>query len=96
MRNTLAAFALAGGVTVALLAAAGNLASVAPWTFTYWISGWMQFRSHGFVIYHFWVDGFPNTVHPPGALTGFLGLAATITMAAIAATAIFRRSDIAT
>lgn len=96
MRNTLAAFALAGGLTVASLAAAGNLVSVAPWTLAYWVSGWMQFRSHGYVIYHFWVDGYPTAVHPPGALTGFLGLATTIIIAATAATVIFSRSDIAT
>ena len=94
MRNTLAAFSVAGGITLASLAAAGNLAAVAPWTLTYWVSGWMQFRSHGYVIYHFWVDGYQTSVHPPSALTGLAGLLAVIILATVVAHATFRRSDI--
>jgi hypothetical protein len=54
----------------------GNLPVVAPWTLVYWVSGWMQFRSHGYVMYHFWIDGFPASVHTPGVLTGLIGLIA--------------------
>jgi len=94
VRNSLGAFALAGGVLVASLAAAGNFPAVAPWTLAYWVSGWMQFRSHGFVIYHFWVDGFPAPVHSPGALTGFIGLAGVIAVVVSAGVLVFTRADV--
>jgi ABC-type transport system involved in multi-copper enzyme maturation permease subunit len=93
-RNALTAFALAGGVLLASLTAAGNLAALAPWTPAYWVSGWMQFRSHGYVIYHFWVDAFPASVQSPSALGGFIGLVGLTAAAAVTAVAVFRRSDI--
>jgi len=73
LRNALGAFALAAGFVAASLLAAGNFSAVAPWTLTYWVSGWMQFRSHGYVIYHFWVDGFPASIHNPGVVAGLIG-----------------------
>ena len=82
------------GLVVASLAVAGNFAAIAPWTFAYWVSGWMQFHSHGYVIYHFWVDGFPTGVHAPGALTGCIGLLATAVAVVAGAVAVFRRVDI--
>lgn len=94
MRNTLAAFALAGGFVVTSLAAAGNLAAVAPWTLAYWVSGWMRFQSHGYVIYHFWVDGYPTSVRPPSVLTGLVGLAAVSILVTAVAHTTFRRSDV--
>jgi ABC-type transport system involved in multi-copper enzyme maturation permease subunit len=94
MRNALGAFALAGGVTIASLTAAGNFPAVAPWTIAYWVSGWMQFRSHGYVIYHFWVDGFPASVRSPGALVGFVGLLAVAGVVATAAAMLLRRMDV--
>jgi ABC-type transport system involved in multi-copper enzyme maturation permease subunit len=96
IRNTLGAFVLAGGVVLTSLLAAGNFAAVAPWTLTYWVAGWMQFRSHGYVIYHFWVDGFPASVHSPGALTGSIGLLGVIAASAIAGLVVFQRADITT
>ncbi len=96
IRNALGAFALAGGVLVASLTAAGNLAAVAPWTIAYWVSGWMQFRSHGYVIYHFWVDGFPAPVRSPSALVGFGGILGVLVVGAAVSVAIFRRVDITT
>ncbi len=96
VRNALGAFALAGSVLIASLAAASNFAAIAPWTLAYWVSGWMQFRSHGYVIYHFWVDGFPTSVHPPGALSGLIGLLAVIAAATLAGLAVFRHTDITT
>jgi uncharacterized membrane protein len=54
----------------------------------------MQFRSHGYVIYHFWVDGFPASVHSPGALSGFVALCATIVAVLTVAVVVFRRADI--
>jgi ABC-type transport system involved in multi-copper enzyme maturation permease subunit len=94
LRNALGAFALAAGVVVASLAAAGNFSALAPWTLAYWVSGWMQFRSHGYVIYHFWVDGYPASVHAPGALTGFIGLLVASAVVAASAVALFRRADV--
>jgi ABC-type transport system involved in multi-copper enzyme maturation permease subunit len=96
VRNSLGAFALAGGFLVASLTVAGNFPALAPWTLAYWVSGWMQFRSHGFVIYHFWVDGFPPSVHPPGALTGFLGLLGVVLVVATGALSVFRQAEITT
>ena len=80
----------------ASLTAAGNLPAVAPWTLTYWVSGWMQFRSHGYVIYHFWVDGFPASVGTPSVLTGLAGLIGVIALAAAIAIVVFRHADITT
>ena len=54
----------------------------------------MQFRSHGYVIYHFWVDGYPASVHPPGVLTGLAGLLAVIILAIVVAHVTSRRTDI--
>lgn len=96
VRNALGAFAGAGSLLIASLAAAGNFAAVAPWTLAYWVSGWMQFRSHGYVIYHFWVDGFPDSARGPGALTGFIGLLGVVVAAAITGLAVFRHADVTT
>jgi ABC-type transport system involved in multi-copper enzyme maturation permease subunit len=96
VRNALGAFALASSVLIASLAAAGNFAALAPWTLAYWVSGWMRFRSHGYVIYHFWVDGFPASVHPPGALSGFIGLLGVVAAAALTAFAVFQHTDVTT
>jgi ABC-type transport system involved in multi-copper enzyme maturation permease subunit len=96
VRNALGAFVAGAGIVVASVAAAGNFAAVAPWTLAYWVSGWMQFRSHGYVIYHFWVDGFPGSVAAPGALAGFAGLAALILGLGAIAVVIFRRAEITT
>jgi ABC-type transport system involved in multi-copper enzyme maturation permease subunit len=95
IRNSLGAFALAGAVLIGSLAAAGNFSAVAPWTLAYWVSGWMQFHSHGYVVYHFWVDGFPASVHAPGALSGFVALSGAILAALAVAVVVFRRADIA-
>jgi ABC-type transport system involved in multi-copper enzyme maturation permease subunit len=94
IRNALGAFALAGSFVVASLAAAGNIAAVAPWTLAYWVSGWMQFQPHGYVIYHFWVDGFPASVPTPGTLSGSIGVIAVIAVAALTGLAVFRRTDV--
>jgi ABC-type transport system involved in multi-copper enzyme maturation permease subunit len=94
IRNSLGAFALAGGLLIGSLAAAGNFSAVAPWTLAYWVSGWMQFRSHGYVIYHFWVDGFPASVRSPGALSGFVALLGTIAAVVTVAVVVFRRADV--
>jgi hypothetical protein len=94
VRNALGAFLLAGSFLLASLLAAGNLSGVAPWTLTWWVAGWMQFRSHGFVIYHFWVDAFPGAAHPPGALIGGLGLVVVMALAGAAAVAVLHRVDI--
>jgi len=94
IRNSLGALALAAGFIVASLAVAGNFPAIASWTFAYWVSGWMQFHSHGYVIYHFWVDGFPTGVHAPGALTGCIGLLATGVVVSAGALAVFRHADI--
>jgi hypothetical protein len=96
VRNALASSALAGGVLIASLTAAGNLSAIAPWTLAYWVAGWMQFRPHGYVIYHFWVDGFPASLHSPGFFTGFIGLLVVTTAVAVAAVAIFRHIDVST
>jgi hypothetical protein len=96
VRNALGAFALAASAVLASLTAAGNFSAVAPWTLTYWVSGWMQFRSHGYVIYHFWVDWLPASVHSPVALSGFIGLLGVIAAAALTALAVFQRIDITT
>ena len=56
----------------------------------------MRFRSHGYVIYHFWVDGFPASVHPPGALSGFIGLLGVVAAAALTAFAVFQHTDVTT
>jgi ABC-type transport system involved in multi-copper enzyme maturation permease subunit len=96
VRNALGAFALAAGTLLASLAAAGNLAAIAPWTLAYWVSGWMQFRSHGYVIYHFWVDGYPHGVSTPTVLAGIAGLGAVTLLGAAASTAVFRRTEITT
>jgi hypothetical protein len=95
LRHALGAFALAGGVLVASLTAAGNIAALAPWTLAYWVAGWMQFRSHGYVIYHFWVDGFPASVHAPGSVTGFGGLLGALVVTGAASVLVLRRADIA-
>jgi len=95
VRNALGAFALAAGVLIASLSAAANFSAIAPWTLTYWVSGWMQFRSHGYVIYHFWVDGFPVPVHSPGALTGLIGLLGVVAVVLGGGLLVFRRADIA-
>jgi ABC-type transport system involved in multi-copper enzyme maturation permease subunit len=94
VRNALAAFALAAGIVVGSLAAAGNFPTVAPWTLAYWVSGWMQYRSHGYVIFHFWVDGYPASVRPPGVLAGSIGLLGEIAVVATSAVVVFRRADI--
>jgi ABC-type transport system involved in multi-copper enzyme maturation permease subunit len=94
VRNTIGAFAAASGILVASLAGAGNLAAVAPWTLTWWVSGWMRFRSHGYVIYHFWVDAFPGHAGPPGYVSGLLGLAGAIVALAVVAVVVFRRVDV--
>jgi ABC-type transport system involved in multi-copper enzyme maturation permease subunit len=94
VRNALGAFALAAGFVVASLSVAGNFSACAPWTLAYWVSGWMQYRSHGFVIYHFWVDGFPATVHPPSVLAGSIGLLGMIAVIATSGVVVFRRADI--
>ena len=56
----------------------------------------MQFRSHGYVIYHFWVDGFPAGLHSPGAVGGLVGLAGVVAVAVIGAVTVFGRTDITT
>ena len=94
VRNALGAFALAGGVVLASLAAAGNFAAVAPWTLAYWVSGWMQFRSHGYVIYHFWVDGFSPGIASPGLLVGIAGIVTATAITVVAAVTTFERADI--
>ena len=55
--NTIGAFAVASGVLVASITAAGNLAAVA---LDLGVVGVRldAVRSHGYVIYHFWVDAF--------------------------------------
>jgi ABC-type transport system involved in multi-copper enzyme maturation permease subunit len=94
VRNALGAFAVAGSFVLASLLAAGNISALAPWTLAYWVSGWMQFRSHGFVIYHFWVDGFPGSVRSPGTLTASFGLFGVVAVLSAAAVLVFRRVDI--
>lgn len=96
VRNALGAFAVAGSFVLASLLAAGNISALAPWTLAYWVSGWMQFRSHGFVIYHFWVDGFPGSVRSPGTLTASVGLLGVMAVLSAVAVLIFRRVDITT
>ena len=94
IRNTIGAFAAALGILVVSLAAAGNLAAVAPWTITWWVSGWMQFRSHGYVVYHYWVDSFPGNAGSPGFVAGTLGvIGSTVVLGAIAV-GIFRRAEV--
>ncbi|MGH9124387.1 MAG: hypothetical protein ACRDZ8_06630 [Acidimicrobiales bacterium] len=94
LRNALAAVAMAGGFVLASLTAAGNVAAIAPWTLAYWVSGWMQYRSHGFVVYHFWVDGYPAGAHSPSVLAGTLGLAALIVLGAAVSAVAFRAADV--
>jgi len=94
VRNTIGAFAVASGILVASITGAGNLAAVAPWTLAWWVSGWMRFRSHGYVIYHFWVDAFPGHASPPGYISGLLGLAGAIVVLAVVAVGVFRRANI--
>jgi ABC-type transport system involved in multi-copper enzyme maturation permease subunit len=94
VRNALGGFALAAAVLIASLSAAGNFAVVAPYTLAYWVAGWMRFRSHGYVIYHFWVDGFPASVHVPGTLAGLFGLLAVGALAVAVSIEVFRRLDI--
>jgi ABC-type transport system involved in multi-copper enzyme maturation permease subunit len=94
VRNTIGAFAVASGVLVASITAAGNLAAVAPWTLAWWVSGWMRFRSHGYVIYHFWVDAFPGHTNHPGYVAGLIGVAGAMVGLAAVAVAVFRRVDI--
>jgi len=96
VRNALGAFALAAGALVTSLVIAGNFSELAPWTIAWWVAGWMQFRSHGYVIYHFWVDGFPAGLSNPGPLTGLVGLLGVIAVAAGVALWVFRRADITT
>ncbi len=96
VRNALGAFALAGAVILTSLMVAGNFSAVAPWTLTWWVAGWMQFRPHGYVIYHFWVDGFPAGLHNPGALVGLVGLVGVAAGAALAAVTVFGHIDITT
>jgi len=96
LRNALGAFALAAGFVAASLVVAGNFSAVAPWTLTYWVSGWMQFRSHGYVIYHFWVDGFPASIQNPGVIAGLIGLLGVVAVVAATAVIVFRRADITT
>jgi ABC-type transport system involved in multi-copper enzyme maturation permease subunit len=96
VRSALGAVALATGVLLASLTAAGNLPAIAPWTLPYWVSGWMRFRSHGFVIYHFWVDAFPAPVHPPGVASGLIGVLAVGAVCAAAAVTAFRSLDVTT
>jgi ABC-type transport system involved in multi-copper enzyme maturation permease subunit len=94
VRGALGAFALAAGLLVASLAAAGNVAAIAPWTPAYWVSGWMGFHSHGYVIYHFWVDGFPAGVTPPTVLAGVVGLGGLTLLVTLISTVVFGRTDI--
>ena len=92
--NTIGAFAVASGLLVASIAGAGNLAVVSPWTLAWWVSGWMRFRSHGYVIYHFWVDAFPGHSGPPGYRVGLLGVAGSIAVLGALAVSVFRRVDV--
>ena len=94
VRNTIGAFAVAAGTLVVSVAGAGNLAAVAPWTLAWWVSGWMRFGSHGYVIYHFWVDAFPGHASPPGYVSGLLGLAGVIVVLAVVALGVFRRVNV--
>ena len=94
IRNTIGAFAAALGIVVVSLAGAGNLAAVAPWTMTWWVSGWMQFRSHGYVVYHYWVDSFPGNAGSPGFVAGTLGVTGSIVVLGAVAVGIFRRAEV--
>ena len=94
VRNTIGAFAIASGILVASITGAGNLAAVAPWTLAWWVSGWMRFRSHGYVIYHFWVDAFPGHASHPGYVSGLIGVAGAIVVLAAVAVGVFRRVNI--
>ena len=94
VRNTIGAFAISSGILVASITCAGNLAAVAPWTLAWWVSGWMRFRSHGYVIYHFWVDAFPGHAGYPGYVSGLLGVAGSIVVLAVVAVSVFRRLNI--
>ena len=94
MRNALGVAAVAGGVLLASLTRGRQPRSggaVDPRLLGF---GLDAFRPHGYVIYHFWVDGFPKSVHSPGALTGLIGLMAVVALAAAASVAVFRRADI--
>ena len=94
VRNTIGAFALAIGILVASITGAGNLAAVAPWTLAWWVSGWMRFRSHGYVIYHLWVDAFPGHTSHPGYVSGLIGVAGAIVVLAALAVGVFRRVNV--
>jgi ABC-type transport system involved in multi-copper enzyme maturation permease subunit len=94
VRNAIGAFAIASGILLASITAAGNLAAVAPWTLAWWVSGWMRFRSHGYVIYHLWVDAFPGHASHPGFVSGLIGVAGAIAVLAAVAVGIFRRVNI--
>jgi ABC-2 family transporter protein len=94
VRNAIAAFAIASGILLASITSAGNLAAVAPWTLAWWVSGWMRFRSHGYVIYHLWVDAFPGHASHPGFVSGLIGVAGGIAVLAAVAVGVFRRVNI--
>jgi ABC-type transport system involved in multi-copper enzyme maturation permease subunit len=91
-RNTLGGFFLGFAFVVASLILAGFKA-VATVTLTYWVAGWMRFRSDSSILTHIWRDDFYPVKFPPRSV-GVIGLSIFAAACAALSWLRFHRSDV--
>lgn len=87
---------LAGVLVLGIAMELGNIASLARFSPSYWVDGWMGFRppGSGLAPLAMWNTGIPAGVPPAGVAPGVLGLAAFVAVLAAISWARFRRTDV--
>lgn len=87
---------IAGVVLVGVSMEAGNIDSLARYSPSYWVDGWMQFHPPGSGVstYAMWNTGVPGNVPVPTVAIGAVGLGVILVLAATVSWARFRRMDI--
>lgn len=96
-RGTIGTMTAAAG-TVLLMLVVAALPGTAAWTPATWVQGWMGFgagqKSITALPDNYWSRFIDSGAAPPGHLAGLVGLTATLVVCAVAAAAVFRRTDV--
>jgi ABC-type transport system involved in multi-copper enzyme maturation permease subunit len=94
-RNPLVTFFSSSGFVVLSFVASGYR-PLTRWTLTYWVSGWMGFKTQHLdpVTDHMWIRFFPSGVPEPSPVLGGLGLAVFMVVCPGVALLWFQRRDV--
>lgn len=91
-RGVLPSFFLSASVLLGS-AIASKVPGVAVLTPTYWVAGWMHFRSGPAFAHHIWVDTWPQGVPDPSYAAGAVGLVALIAVCGLVSVYRFHQTD---